>query len=205
MDTEEIWRTIDEQRADLAEVLAGLTPAQWETPSLCEGWTVRHVAAHLTHATSGWARFGIEAVRSGFRFDAMMSRMVMSDRRTPDEIAAALRAAVGVRRRPPGTVVADPLMDLLVHGQDIAIPLGITRPMPIPGAVVAAERLWGMSFPLNPRKRFADVAFTATDAPFAVGTGRPVSGPIRDVVLVLSGREAGLAGLSGQAAADAFG
>ncbi len=52
---------------------------------------------------------------------------------TPDEVVAALRAMVGGRRRPPGTAVADPLMDALVHGQDIAIPLGVERRMPTEG------------------------------------------------------------------------
>ena len=68
-----------------------------------------------------------------------------------------MRAMVGVRRRPPGTAVADPLMDVLVHGQDIAMPLGVERTMPIPAAVIVAERVWTMGFPFNARKRFPNV------------------------------------------------
>jgi hypothetical protein len=45
-------------------------------------------------------------------------------------------------------------MDVLVHGQAIAIPLGIERRMPAAVAVAAAERLWATRFPLNPRHRF---------------------------------------------------
>ncbi len=103
-----------------------------------------------------------------------------------------MRAMVGGRRRPPGTAVADPLMDVMVHGQDIAIPLGLERTMPIPAAVVVAERLWKMGFPFNARKRFPNVAFIATDAEFSVGHGEVVRGPIQDIVMVLSGRPAGL-------------
>ena len=36
------------ERRDLAAVLAGLTPEQWDAPSLCTGWRVREVAAHLS-------------------------------------------------------------------------------------------------------------------------------------------------------------
>ena len=34
----------------LAELLASASDAQWDTPSLCEGWRVREVIAHLTMA-----------------------------------------------------------------------------------------------------------------------------------------------------------
>jgi uncharacterized protein (TIGR03083 family) len=198
MRADEIWRTVDAQRADLADFLDTLTAEQWTTPSLCEGWTVRDVATHITQSSASWMRLSAEAARSGFRFNAMVSRYAREDTKTPAQITAAMRAMVGSRRRPPGTAEADPLVDALVHGQDIAIPLGVKRPMPVPAAVAAAQRLWAMHFPLSPSTRFPGVAFTATDAAFSVGNGHQVHGPIHDIVLVLAGRRAGLAGLSGQ-------
>jgi uncharacterized protein (TIGR03083 family) len=186
------WAYIDEQRADLADFLDTLTPDQWATPSLCPGWTVRQVAAHVTQSTTNWGRLTFELLRSGLRFNAVTLRMAQGDQRTPGEITTAMRAMVGGRRRPPGTAVADPLMDVLVHGQDIAVPLGIDRPMPVPAAVIAAERAWAMGFPFNARKRFPAVKFTATDADFQVGEGEDVRGPIRDILMTLSGRHAGL-------------
>ncbi len=191
MDDKQMWGHIDEQRVDLADFLDTLTPEQWETPSLCPGWTVREVAAHVTQSTTNWARLSLELLRSGFRFNAMTLRFAREDQRTPEEITAAMRAMVGCRRRPPGTAVADPLMDVLVHGQDIAVPLGVARSMPAPAAVAVAERLWKMGFPFNARKRFPNVKFTATDANFSVGHGEVVRGPIQDIVMVLSGRPAG--------------
>jgi uncharacterized protein (TIGR03083 family) len=192
MDDSQIWAHIDEQRADLADFLDTLTPEQWETPSLCPGWTVRQAAAHITQSSTNWGRLAFELLRSGFRFNALTLRMGRDDRRKPDEITAAMRAMVGGRRRPPGTAVADPLADVLVHGQDIAVPLGIARTMPVAAAVIAAERLWKMGFPFNARKRFPNVTFTATDADFSVGDGNVVRGPIQDIVMTLSGRRAGL-------------
>ena len=192
MDDLQIWAHIDEQRADLADLLDTLSPEQWETPSLCPGWTVRHVAAHITQSTTSWGRLTFELLRSEFRFNAVTLRMAREDRRTPQEITAALRAMVGGRRRPPGTAVTDPLMDVLVHGQDIAVPLGIERTMPTAQAVVVAERLWTMGFPFNARKRFPNVSFTATDADFSVGDGDVVRGTVQDIVMTLSGRRTGL-------------
>ena len=192
MDDSQIWAYIDEQRADLADFLYTLSADQWETPSLCPGWTVREVATHVTQSTTNWGRLTFELARSGLRFNAVTLRMARDDQRTPGEITAALRAMVGGRRRPPGTATADPLMDVLVHGQDIAVPLGLERAMPVPAAVVAAQRVWAMGFPFNARKQFPNVAFTATDADFSVGTGEVVLAPIQDILMTLSGRRAGL-------------
>src|SRR5919107_6116073 len=48
MDDDEVWEAIDLQRSRTADLLQSLGPQEWTTPSLCEGWTVRDVAAHLT-------------------------------------------------------------------------------------------------------------------------------------------------------------
>ena len=129
-----------------------------------------------------------EAVKSGFRFDAMISRLGRDDRRSQSEIAAALRAMAGARKKVPGTSVQQPLIELLVHGQDITVPLGIDRPMPVDAAVESAARLSGMRFPLNAAQRLAGIRLVATDADFAAGDGTEIGVPIRDIVMILAGR-----------------
>jgi uncharacterized protein (TIGR03083 family) len=189
VDNTQVWGHIDEQRVELADFLDTLTAEQWETPSLCPGWTVRQVAAHITHSATNWGTLSRELLRSGFRFNDLTLRMGRDDQRTPEEITTAMRGMAGGRRRPPGTAVADPLMDVLVHGQDIAIPLGVNRPMPVEPAVVAAQRVWKMGFPFNARKRFRDTKFVATDADFSVGDGDLVKGSIQEILMTLSGRQ----------------
>ena len=188
MDRDAIWDCIDSQRADLADVLDGLTPQQWTSPSLCDGWKVRDVAAHLTHSHMSPLRAVLEAARSGFRFDPMIRRLAIEDSRTQPQIIAALRGMVGSRRKIPGTSDRDPLMDVLVHGQDIAVPLGIDRPMPADAAVEVANHLWRMRFPMKPARRLKGTRLVATDADFAAGEGAEVRAPIRDVVMILAGR-----------------
>jgi len=197
MDAEATWRHIDQQRANLADFLETLTADQWDTPSLCAGWTVRDVAVHLTQSAASWPRMAWEVARSGFRFNEAVARVAREDASTPAEVVATLRGMVGGRRRPPGTAVADPLMDTLVHGQDIAVPLGIDRKIPLEPAVVAAERLWAMGFPFHTRKRFPGVELVADDMDFRVGSGDPVTGAMSDILLAMAGRKAGLDGLSG--------
>ena len=43
-----MWKTIAAERGALAADLANVADPAWETPSLCEGWTVRDVLAHMT-------------------------------------------------------------------------------------------------------------------------------------------------------------
>ncbi len=188
MNTDEIWRRVDEQRIGLAGLLEGLTAEQWTAQSLCDGWQVRDVAAHLTHSHMHPVRAIVEAARSGFRFDSMIQRLGREDPRSQAEIAIALRGMAGSRKRVPGTSVQQPLIELLVHGQDITVPLGIDWPMPLDAAREVAQKLSGMTFPLNGQRRLAGVRLVATDAEFAAGEGREVQVPIGDIVMILAGR-----------------
>ena len=40
------------ERLALIDFLETLTPADWAVPSLCDGWTVQDVAAHLASASA---------------------------------------------------------------------------------------------------------------------------------------------------------
>lgn len=188
MDTDGIWHCVDGQRAGLAGLLESLTAGQRMAPSLCYGWRVRDVAAHLTHSRMPAGRMVVEAVKSGFRFDPMIRRLGREDPRSQSEIVAALRAMVGSRTRVPGTSVQQPLIELLVHGQDIAVALGLDWPMPVEAAVESANRLCSMMFPINARRRLQGIRLVATDADFAAGQGCETRAPIRDIVMVLAGR-----------------
>ncbi len=199
MDSDEIWRHIDHERADLADLLAGLTAQQWSQPSLCGSWTIREVAAHIAQSQWRHLDFVIPALRSGFRFNSMMDNLARDDARTPEQLVAALRAMPGNRRRPPGTRELDPLMDMLVHGQDIAVPLGIERAMPTAAAAAVAERLWHMRFPFNPKRAFTGIRFVATDvAGFSVGVGRTVEAPIREIVMTFANRSTAITEVSSE-------
>lgn len=190
MDSQAIWRTVDEQRAQLADLLDTLKPDQWATPSLCRDWTVRDVAVHLTHTELSRADMIRAVLRSGFRFDAMMRRLALEDRADPASITARLRAMVGSRKRPPMTKEIDPLMDLLVHTQDICVPLNIDRAMPTEAAVAVAKHLWQMKFPFAPQRDLPGYHFVATDVDFTVGPswGARREAPIRDIVMMFARR-----------------
>jgi uncharacterized protein (TIGR03083 family) len=191
MDVDTVWRHTHEQRRALAAILADLTPAEWSTPSLCEGWTVRHVAAHVIASPAARIReFLPELVRQRLSYHRAVDADARRRAEQPtDAIVAAYTTYDGSRRRPPipSTV---PLMDVLVHTQDIVVPLGRSHPMPIEAARVAARTAHraGRFFPGGRARR--GVTIRATDTDFSVGRGPVVEGPIDAVLLLLTGRTA---------------
>ncbi|MFI0355869.1 maleylpyruvate isomerase family mycothiol-dependent enzyme [Actinomadura sp. 9N407] len=203
MDETAMWRVLDDERAGLADLLASLTPQQWAHPSLCAGWTVREVAAHLSLGSRiGLGTFLIEIVRARGGFDRLVDGTARREAARPrDELVAALRAASGSRHLAPGQRLADAMMDVLVHGQDIALPLGIDRPMPLEAARASAEHIWRRGFPFHPDRRLRGFRLTATDVSWSAGEGTEIQAPIATLLLVLTGRYAMLPDLTGPGAA----
>ncbi|MFD4637154.1 maleylpyruvate isomerase family mycothiol-dependent enzyme [Lentzea sp. NPDC058436] len=199
MDETRTWQTIDSERAATADLLTGLTDEQWSHPSLCAGWTVREVAAHLSLAHRIKAGTAFRAfVRARGSFNRMVDQTARDEaRRPPADLVAELRGAVGLHRLAPGQTLKNALMDTLVHTQDIAVPLGIERHMPLDAAVVAADDLWRMGFPFHARRRLAGHRLVATDTDWAAGEGAEISGPIEALVMLLAGRTATIPRLTG--------
>ncbi len=200
MDVESHWSVIGSERRGLAELLASLTDEQWETPSLCAGWRVRDVAAHLAlvpTAPGVLALIGgvLKAGGSPNRFNHDLA--VRYANRPTADIAAELRDHADSRTLSPPTTAPNLAFDILVHGQDIAIPLGLSRPMPPGAAAAGATRVWGMGFPFWARRRLRGYRLTATDTYWSVGAGAEVRGPISAQLLLLTGRSAALTMLAG--------
>ena len=198
MDLDEVWRTIDAARAGLADLLEDLSDAEWNTPSLCDAWRVGDVAAHLTLAHTGYRAAVVGAVRARGSFDAMIRDTALrAAGLPPEEYARRLRAMVGSRRTAPFLTPMEPLIDVLVHGQDITLPLGRTRPMPTAAATAAARRVWDLGFPFRARRRLAGLRLAARDTDWSVGSGEAVEGPIAALLLLLTGRSAAVDQLTG--------
>ena len=154
---------------------------------------MRDVAAH-TISSSDYSTPGmlIGFVRARGDFNTMMDRLAREQGAQPvDRILARYERQARSRRRPPGTKPQDPLVDVLVHSQDIAIPLGREHPMPIEPAREAAAFVWTRGFPYDARRGNPGIRFEATDVDFVVGDGETVRGPIGAILLALTGRRAG--------------
>ena len=199
MELDDVCRTIDAELRGLADVLGDLSPTEWETPSLCSGWLVRDVATHLTQAHMGYRDALVGAVRAGGSFDRMIRDAALrAGPLSPEECSRRIRAMVGSRRTAPFVTPTEPLIDVLVHGQDIAVPLGRERPVPPAPAAAAAQRVWDMGFPFRARKRLAGLRLQATDGDLVLGEGAPVEGTTGDLLLLVTGRTATVHRLSGE-------
>lgn len=183
------WTWIHSERAALAADLAELTEEQWATQSLCDLFTVREVLAHMTAGASlGPARWMLGVIRCRFDFDRqvdMRLREQLGD--TPGETLARFSRVVTSRTKPPLPVLAM-LGETIVHGEDIRMPLGIPHGYPVETLTSVAEYYHGSDLPALTRKRAQGLRLSATDGPFAAGTGPEVSGETLALIMAMAGR-----------------
>ena len=199
MDRDEGWRVVDERRIRVADILDRLEPEQWSTPSLCDGWTVRDVGAHLSiAATSSVSEVLPWMLKARGSFDRMIRDSAIDRARRPtDEIVSDLRGIVGSRKLAPSTYWRDPLLDAIVHAHDIARPLAIRVAAPVEAARTAADWAWSRRFPFFPAWRLRGLRLVASDVAWERGEGLELRGPVESLLLVSTGRPAGLTGLDG--------
>lgn len=190
MDT--IRDMIAAQRTELAEVLTGLPESGWDEPTLCAGWRVREVVAHITMPFRyGRGRFALELARSRGRFNEMADRLARRDAAAMSSagLAASVRSNVGHPWQPPGGGAAGALAHDLIHGLDITVPLGLAvLPVPeerlrpvLPGSLAdRSVKFFGTDLD--------GIELRASDMDWTLGSGVPLTGAAADLLLVLCGR-----------------
>ncbi len=195
----EIWPLIHEQRNKVGELLETLSDAEWETPSLCQGWRVRDVVAHCiqTHLVTPWSLVS-GWIGSGFSLKARNDRGVAGRRsRSPSELLSEYRATASRSSAPPGQVTYS-LVEAVIHGEDIARPTGRRIDAAPRSLVTVAEIARGTDPILGGRRRCAGLTLRATDVAWSAGAGPEVAGPLASIILAITGRPAGLDDLSGE-------
>lgn len=202
---DESWQVIDAVRTEVADLIDTITPDQRLAQSLCDAWTVRDVGAHLSMAALASTTFVItNAVRQGFRFNSIIreSTLAWSRGLSDAQVSGTLRALVGNRTLAPTTMWRDPLLDALVHAQDIARPLGTTVSTHPKAAATAADWAWErtLGFPFFPARRLRGLRLVATDADWARGSGDEVHGPVTSLLLLSTGRQTSYDDLTGPGA-----
>jgi uncharacterized protein (TIGR03083 family) len=191
MDDERSWQVIVQQRVAIADLLDGLSAEQWEAPSLCAGWRVRDVAAHvsLVALPPNPVELVVQGIKAGGNFHRLNTAMsVRRAGRPTAQLVDDLRQHAGSRKIPAVSNQQNLLFDVLVHGQDIAIPLRLDLPVPADAAGGGATRVWMMGWPFWAKRRLRGLRLTATDLDWTVGSGADVHGPIRAILLLLTGR-----------------
>jgi uncharacterized protein (TIGR03083 family) len=192
------WPFVHSERKALVADLEGLTEQQWDTPSLCEGWTVRDVVAHMTAEAklSAGAFFG-KLIASGFRFEGVQAKGIAAERGTDGaDTLNRFREVLTSLKKPPGPV--DTMLgETIVHSEDIRRPLGIAHDYAPEWTTRGADFYRGSNLIIGGKKRAAGLTFRATDADWSAGSGPEVAGPATSILLAISGRRAALDDLSG--------
>jgi len=211
MNDDELWAAIDAQRTRTVKLLEDLTTAEWDHASLCDGWRIRDVAAHLTMQQMT-LRDGLKGL---LRHPGSLNHVIhaaavsKANRCPPEQLITEIRGTSGSRRVNVGMTPRETLVDIIVHGQDMAIPLRRQLEVPAKAAAFTATQLWSYQSTRKGRwlaRVFRPVPFqsyrmSATDTEWSVGEGPEIRGPILAIVLLLSGRTAGYTDLAGPGAA----
>jgi uncharacterized protein (TIGR03083 family) len=184
-----IWSLVHAERAALAADLADLTDQQWAALSLCTGFTVRQVLAHLTAGASlNSVRWLAGVIRCRFDFDKQVAtRLAEQLGATPAETLARFRCIVGSTVKPPLPTAAM-LGETIVHAEDIRRPLGIHRDYPITTLTRLASYYQGSDLVVLAKGRIAGLRLQASDGSFATGSGPLVSGSTLALIMAMTGR-----------------
>jgi len=199
MAKKDLWTMIGAERRALADDLDGLPAAKWSTPSLCGGWSVRDVVAHMT-ATAEMtpAKFLPKLAGAGFSLSRLSQKDI--DQRTKGEPAATLerfKSRVSSRNHPPGPTESW-LGEAVVHAEDVRRPLGIKHEYSSEALTTVADAYRKSNLVLGGKKRVAGLKLRATDTDWSAGEGAEVAGPMVSLVLAIAGRRAALDDLSGE-------
>lgn len=201
---QEMWPLVVAERQATVAFLHELSPREWEAPSLCEGWRVRDVAAHLLVdgplQEVGGLAMTVRLVR--WRLDVHRLNAWWVERNRDVAIPTLLDHLD--RWTEPGRTsrwlgAPNQLRAVIIHTEDMRRPLRRPR-TPSPETrrtVLDAVLTRAGSINVGSKARAAGVRLVATDLDWAGGTGPEVCGPSMDLLLAVAGRPAGLAALHG--------
>ncbi|MCX5207146.1 maleylpyruvate isomerase family mycothiol-dependent enzyme [Streptomyces sp. NBC_00237] len=196
-----IRAAIAAERREMADLLDALPAERWDERTLCAGWRVREVAAHLSFGFRySFGQVVGELIRARGSMDRMTDRVARREAAAMSRqaMAAALRENADHPWTPPVGGFASALGHDVVHGLDITIPLGLERRVP-------EDRLrivLGTASPMGTRffgAKLGGVRLRAEDLDWSYGTGSEVSGRAQDLVAVVFGRKVPAGRLHGEA------
>ncbi|QIK84060.1 maleylpyruvate isomerase family mycothiol-dependent enzyme [Sanguibacter sp. HDW7] len=184
----DVWALVHTERRLLADDLAALDAAAWDVPSLCGGWSVHDVVAHLVDtAHMGRRGFVTSMARARGDFDLANAHGVARHRHDdPARTLDALRATVDLRRTPPAHR-ATRLVEVFVHGEDVRRPLGLEGRYPRAGLYEAIAHQLRTRRPFGGGREIA-AGLRLTDGTTSWGEGPEVAGRTIDLLLVATGR-----------------
>jgi uncharacterized protein (TIGR03083 family) len=199
IDHQFVFAAVAEERRQLADLLNELDEAQLATPSLCLGWNVKTVAAHVVSTVddgmSGFLQMAIRRGSLGRGIDELARRRAPAP---TAEIVASIRQHADRPISSPVFGPLGPLADIMVHSGDIRISLGLPFEPDVQLAALAMDFLAGR-WPIGflPLGRLRRIRLSATDVNRTWREGAEISGPVAALMMSVCGRAALLHMLDG--------
>ncbi len=201
MDT---WTSVSNGREAFADYLSAMSLEDWGRPSLCAGWTVKDVTAHmLVVPTIAKAKVFGSFLSSGFNLDKMNATFVakLTAQMSPDQMVSATRASAASQSMPPGLKLPGVHNELVVHTADVSEALGVPFDLPVADYVASLEHLKDVQAVFGTKKRIDGLRLQANDAAWSTGSGPLVTGPAKQLVLAMAGRLSAVDKLTGDGVA----
>lgn len=199
-----VWKHILQSRRELYSYLEKLPDQQWDSQSLCQGWKVRDVVAHLIlihryNVRNSW----VEVLFSGFNINRFIKKTATTlGKKSSSRLLELFHQRLDDKQHVASISSLNVLIDLLVHEQDIRIPLGDTKLIDtaklelIFGAWQPDEFNYGEKL-IGLEPRVKGLKFVITDLKIKKGQGSEVIGTAQDILLAITGRSAALDRLDG--------
>ncbi len=195
-ETYELRNMIEAEQVEFGKLLRGLSPEQWEIPSLCAGWSIHDVVLHIA-----WHTHNRDLQRVGQLLRAKNSEARLhrdAKERPTEELIERLEAPAVLAG--PSNVLTQ-LTELVIHQQDVRRPLELTREIPAERVAIVLDFVLtrtGGSFALaSARRRAKGLRLVADDLEWSAGVGPEVRGPGEATFMALNGRAAALRALTG--------
>ncbi|MEU7029303.1 maleylpyruvate isomerase family mycothiol-dependent enzyme [Streptomyces sp. NPDC046275] len=186
----DIRGAIAAERRELAAVLDGLSAEEWDAPSLCRGWRVREVAAHMTMGFRySLPKMARELIRARGNLHRMTDRCAHEDAaaHSTRELAAFLGDNADHPWKPPVGGIEAALGHDVIHGLDITAALGLGRRVPEDRVRILLESVNSRTLKFFGAD-LGGIELRADDLDWSFGTGTPLSGAAQDLLLLVYGR-----------------
>ena len=184
----------------LADLLDRVDKEEWDTPSLCAGWRVREVIAHLTMAARyPEDQFMAELRRCDFDFTRLSDQIAARDAGLPPaELVSNLRSPVMQHWTPPGGGYHGALNHVVIHGLDVTVPLGVRRCSPDQTIRIVLGDLTAGGGHAHFGTSIAGRRLVATDLDWSFGSGPALRGQAGDLAVAMCSRTVPAGRLDGE-------
>jgi uncharacterized protein (TIGR03083 family) len=189
-DTADVQQLVGPQFQALADALGGQQSTVGDLASLCDGWTVRNVLAHLTMAARyDGPAFQAELAAADYDFQTLSDTIAQRDGELPlDVLLDNLRSETMAQWAPPGGGSAGALSHVIIHGLDITSAIGLPRTASDEATIVVLNGLTTGDVHQRFGTHIHGLRLIASDLDWTYGDGTPVEAEAADLILALAGR-----------------